>query len=367
MALTLRDRALLVKLYYQRNENANAALREFRRVKTLRRGPMSITNLRNMIQRFETTGSLARHPGRGRKAVSQQQVEEVATAIVEQEMTNMQGTSSARAISRQTDIPYSTVWKILHRILKFYPYKICPVQELLPGDAATRIEFALRFLARMEVDDAWPWHILWSDEAHFHLNGGINTHNCRIWAATNPHACLQKPLHSPKVTVWCGFTASFIIGPYFYEESRQSGPVTCSVNADRYAAMLRNFVVPQLQQRGCLDSTTFMQDGAPPHIGRQVQRLLREHFSDSRIISRAFPTAWPPRSPDLNPCDFWLWGFLKSVVYQGHVPDIATLKDRITLHVRQITSDMLRVAVENVVQRMQFLEHHNGGHIEPHL
>ncbi|GFX34552.1 uncharacterized protein TNCV_3657901 [Trichonephila clavipes] len=21
---------------------------------------------------------------------------------------------------------------------------------------------------------------------------------------------------------------------------------------------------------------------------------------------RAFPTAWPPRSPDLNPCDLWL-------------------------------------------------------------
>ena len=24
---------------------------------------------------------------------------------------------------------------------------------------------------------------------------------------------------------------------------------------------------------------------------------------------------WPPQSPDLNPCDFYLWGYLKSVVY----------------------------------------------------
>lgn len=367
MALTLRDRALLVKLYYQRNENSNAALREFRLLKKLRKGPMSITNLRKMIQRFEITGTLARQPGQGRKVTSQQQVEEVATAIVEQEMENVQGTSSARAVSRNTHIPYSTVRKILHQMLLFYPYKISSVQELLPGDAAKRLDFSLIFLARMQVDATWPWQILWSDEAHFHLNGGINTRNCRIWAANNPHAYMQEPLHSPKVTVWCGFTASFIIGPYFYEENGASGPVTCTVTAARYADMLQNFTIPQLQQRGCLDSTIFMQDGAPPHIGLRVQRVLRQHFSNSRMISRAFPTAWPPRSPDLTPCDFWLWGFLKGVVYQGHVSDIATLKDRITLHVRQINSDMLRAAVENVVHRMQFLEFTNGAHIEPYL
>jgi hypothetical protein len=25
--------------------------------------------------------------------------------------------------------------------------------------------------------------------------------------------------------------------------------------------------------------------------------------------------SWPPRSPDLNPLDFYLWGHLKSLVY----------------------------------------------------
>ena len=83
------------------------------------------------------------------------------------------------------------------------------------------------------------------------------------------------------------------------------------------------------------------------------------------MVSRAFPTAWPPRFLDLNPCNFWLWGCLKGVVYQGHVSDIATLKDRITLHVRQINSDMVRTAVENVVHRMQFFEFTNGALIEP--
>ena len=101
----------------------------------------------------------------------------------------------------------------------------------------TRLDFALTFLALMQSDATWSWQILWSDEAHFHLNGGINSCNCRIWAANTPHACVQEPLHSLKVTVCCGFTAYFIIGPYFYEENGASRPVTRTVTAAKYAYM----------------------------------------------------------------------------------------------------------------------------------
>ena len=78
---------------------------------------------------------------------SQQQVEEVAAAIVEQEMENLQGTRSTRVLSRHTHIPYSTVRKILHQMVQFYRYKISSVQEFLPGEVATRLDFALIFLA----------------------------------------------------------------------------------------------------------------------------------------------------------------------------------------------------------------------------
>ena len=83
---------------------------------------------------------------------------------------------------------------------------------MLPGDTATQLDFALIFLVRMKVNATCPWQILWSDEEHIHLHGGINTRN-RNQAVNNPYASVQEPLHLPKVTVWCGFTASFIIGP----------------------------------------------------------------------------------------------------------------------------------------------------------
>ena len=116
----------------------------------------------------------------------------------------MQGTNSAREVPRHTHIPYSTVRNILYQILQFYPYKIPSVQKLLPSDTATRLDFSMIFLASMQVDITWPWQILWSDEVHFHLNGGINIRNGQIWAANNPHACVKVRLHSPKVTVWSG-------------------------------------------------------------------------------------------------------------------------------------------------------------------
>lgn len=364
MHLSLPQRALLVKLFYLNQSSAPAALREYRTCNNLRKGPISINALKNLIKKFEETGSLAVRPGRGRKPVSEQTATDVATALVESSHGAVAGSSSARGVARQLEMTPSTVWKVLRKVLKFYPYKISRLQELKPNDTATRLTFALTFLARMEVDDTWPWKILWGDEAHFYLNGDVNTQNCRIWASEHPQEIVQIPLHSPKLTIWCGFTADFIIGPFFFENITRTGPQTCTVTAERYRDMLTSFVIPQLQQRQCLDETIFMQDGAPPHIGLAVRNVLRQNFTEERVISRFFPVAWPARSPDLTPCDFFLWGYLKSKVYLGGVPNLRTLKDNISRTVMNIPSDMLRSAVENTVFRMQWVVQQDGGHIE---
>lgn len=361
---TLKDKALLVKLFYQKDENASAAIKAFRRQKNLRRGPMTPRALRDMMKKFETTGQLGILPGRGRKPVSSASVEDVATAVVEATSQDPHGVVSVPAISRAVDMPYSTVWQVMRRIVGYYPYKIHSLHQLCDRDAEVRQTFALQFLARMAVDAAWPWNILWTDEAHFYLNGKVNTHNCRIWATENPRAIDQVSLHPAKITVWCGFTSTFIIGPYFFEEVTPTGFKTCSVNGQRYRDMLTTFVIPELQQRHRVQETIFMQDGAPPHIHRGVQQVLRQTFTDARVISRCFPTSWPPRSPDLTPCDFWLWGFLKDQVYREKPATLSHLKDCIRRHVRGLHADLLRSAVEHTVLRLDRVVQSHGEHIE---
>ncbi|GFX14785.1 uncharacterized protein TNCV_1485281 [Trichonephila clavipes] len=55
--------------------------------------------------------------------------------------------------------------------------------------------------------------ILFSDEAHFWLNGYVNKQNCRIWSEDNPQVYVETPLHPEKLTVWCALWAGGIIGP----------------------------------------------------------------------------------------------------------------------------------------------------------
>ena len=56
-----------------------------------------------------------------------------------------------------------------------------------------------------------------SDEAQFILGSYVNKHKCRIWGTENPQACIEKPTHPKRVTVWCGFWSRGIIGPFFFE------------------------------------------------------------------------------------------------------------------------------------------------------
>ncbi|GFY19335.1 hypothetical protein TNCV_4127221 [Trichonephila clavipes] len=55
-----------------------------------------------------------------------------------------------------------------------------------------------------------PDRILFSDEAHFWLNGYVNKQNCRIWSEANPQVYVQTPLHPEKLTVWCALWAGGI-------------------------------------------------------------------------------------------------------------------------------------------------------------
>ncbi|GFU41572.1 hypothetical protein TNCV_2792821 [Trichonephila clavipes] len=53
--------------------------------------------------------------------------------------------------------------------------------------------------------------ILFSDEAHFWLNGYVNKQNCRISSEANPQVYVETPLHPEKLTVWCALRAGGIL------------------------------------------------------------------------------------------------------------------------------------------------------------
>ncbi|GFS79818.1 DUF4817 domain-containing protein [Trichonephila clavipes] len=237
------------------------------------------------------------------------------------------GTNSAREAARRLCLPPSSVRNILRRILQLYPYKLQSCHELLPADTAQRKAFAKWAFSKMEQDPTWVFNILWTDEAHFSLHGNVNNHNCPIWVTSNPREYTQKPLHSPKGTAWCFF---------FETQFPVNGWITETVNAQRYLTLLRETVVPCLIQRGQISNVTFMQDGATIYTANPVKAFLILTFGEDRIVSRRCRYPWPPRSPDLTPADFWLWGYLKSRVYLSGPSSLSELKDAILREVSSI-------------------------------
>ncbi|KAH0817586.1 hypothetical protein GEV33_005205 [Tenebrio molitor] len=55
---------------------------------------------------------------------------------------------------------------------------------------------------------------------------------------------------------------------------------------------------------------------------------LTERFHE-HSRGRNGPVAWPARSPDLIPCDFFLWGYMKELVYSAPVDTIEILQERV--------------------------------------
>jgi hypothetical protein len=182
--------------------------------------------------------------------------------------------------------------------------------------------------------------IMMSDKAHFHLNGTVNKQNCHYWASENPRTLHQRPLHSPKTTVWCTVTKECVIGPYFFEDNG----VTVTVNSHRYIEMINNFVIPELHVRGMNTHTVwFQQDGATAHTARASKDLVRALFNN-HVISRFGDVPWPPRSPDLSTCGFFIWGFLKSRVYESKPCTPEELKTSIRQMIDKIQPEMLESA-----------------------
>ena len=86
-----------------------------------------------------------------------------------------------------------------------------------------------------------------------------------------------------------------------------------------------------------------MQNGVPCHRRVLVSNYFRETFQN-RIIGFGFEREWPPRSADLTPCDFFLWGHLKSkvcTVYTTPQQNLEELEERIEIEITELRANLL--------------------------
>ena len=73
---------------------------------------------------------------------------------------------------------------------------------------------------------------------------------------------------------------------------------------------------------------------------------------------------WPPRLPDLNQCDYFIWGYLKSKEYKPLLKALDDLKENITKEIQKINTSVLESTFLNFKIRCHLLYEKNGSHID---
>ena len=132
--------------------------------------------------------------------------------------------------------------------------------------------------------------------------------------------------------------------------------------------MLQNWLM-ELLFDGEQADFIFQQDGAPPHWSLIVRQYLNATLHN-RWIERArnddcVLLHWPPRSPNLTPCDFFLWGYVKGLVYILPLPtSVDDLKTQMTEALITIDLDMLVRVWQKIVYRFDVCHLNKSSHIE---
>jgi len=62
---------------------------------------------------------------------------------------------------------------------------------------------------------------------------------------------------------------------------------------------------------------------------------------------------WPARSPDLIPCDVFLWGYLKEKVFRHRPRSVEDLKERIQQEIDSIPPELTRRIMKSFRERLQ--------------
>ncbi|GBL83059.1 hypothetical protein AVEN_165291-1 [Araneus ventricosus] len=275
--------------------------------------PPNANNIRRWHRMFEETGCLCKGKTIGRPRVSAENVERIRRTY---ERSLQKSTYES---SRELQMPQKTVWRVLRKRLKMKLYVIQLVQQLKQEDYGKCMNYATFMKESME-DETMADYLIFSDESTFHISGKVNQYNSRIWSTEKPSTLIEHEHDSVKVYVFCAISSHKLYSPFFFSER--------SVTSNVYLDMLERW------------------------IGRSGE-------ADDVFCS------WPPRSPDLTPCDFFLWGYVKDRVYVPRMSKtIEELKVCICNVLASVTEQMLQNVWREMDYRLDVVRVTKGSHIE---
>jgi hypothetical protein len=177
----------------------------------------------------------------------------------------------------------------------------------------------------LEIDEHLVTNDIFTDESPFHFNGNLSTQNQRVYTK------------------------------YFFEPKETLG-------AEHYIELLGEVILPVGEEVYPDGNFLYQQDGAGTKH-KNTQRFLEERAPQFVRLNE-----WSGYSPDLNPCDYRLWAWLKQKVYsRGMPPNLDELKDRIREAWKELDTETIRGWLQELRPRLEKIIEENGQSIQQYF
>ena len=261
-----------------------------RRVNELRKALKETRDPRKVISRAPKA------PMAARKARSQEFINNV------RDIMETTPDRSFRSIAKDLNVSDFTIRQCVNEDLRCKSYRLQTGQFLSEGMKNRRLEKSVKLLNKLKhpKDPDMLW--FFSDEKNFCQDQMHNRQN-HCWVAMCPKDVprVMKTKFPATVMVF-GVVSSEgdVMPPHIFETGLR-------VNTDVYLEVMEQTVLPWIKTVTGDRPWVWQQDSAPCHVSNRSIRWLEENTYDF-----VFKDSWPPSSPDLNPMDYFVWGYLEA-------------------------------------------------------
>lgn len=256
-------------------------------------------------------------------------------------------------IEASTSLTPPTIHAIIHMHLKLRKITSRWVpHHLTQKNKEDRVAICKENLANIEAGRFRLCDIITGDESWFYHRKLAHKQNNKSWVGEGetPRTFVRREMHEAKTMFSVFFKSTGLVYITYMDKGRTIDnqfyienclkPVVSSINASRPKSGTTN--------------VKFHHDNARPHIHRNVISYLEEQ--NIRIIRH------PPYSPDLAPCDFWLFDHIKQRLTDHK--DSKSLLKAITGEMKQISRLEYLKTFEKWVERMNLCIQHHGEYFE---
>ena len=212
------------------------------------------------------------------------------------------------------------------------------------------VELSKSLLKSLESAEKFGYNFFYTgDESWFYLNTDYSIQ----WLPSD-----EKPSTREKITIQ---SKKYMLTIFWYPNG--FALVKVLPEGERFTAeYFMNDILQELYEKTIeipnrgYRKVTLHYDNARPHTARKVTQFLDEHHMKK--------APQPPYSPDIAPCDFYLFGYIKDKLKGLNFDSVESLLEKVNEILEEISPNVLKKVFKHWKKRLKAVIENDGDYID---